>query len=303
MSGADIEKLMGIGAAAVETVLAEYSSGDDAKFGVIYEAMRYSLLGGGKRLRPFLVLQFALLSAAESGADPERAYNAGLAYGAALEMIHTYSLIHDDLPCMDNDDLRRGKPTSHIKFGEANALLAGDALLTRSFGVAAQNAYASPETNCKAVALLSTCAGADGMIGGQVLDLIGENESFGMDELGRLQSLKTGELIRCAALLGCYAGGASEALCEAAEKYALGIGRAFQVIDDILDVIGDVELLGKPIASDKDSGKTTFLTYMSVDEAYSYAAKLTDGAKAAISEFDGSDVLCTLADYLITRKK
>ena len=298
-----MEKLLSVGAAAVETILAEYAAGDDEKFGVIYEAMRYSLLGGGKRLRPFLVLQFALLAANESGTVPEHAYEAALPYASALEMIHTYSLIHDDLPCMDNDDLRRGKPTSHKMFGEANALLAGDALLTRSFGVAASNAYASPETNCCAVALLSKCAGSDGMIGGQVLDLIGEREPFDMETLERLQSLKTGELIRCAALLGCYAGGASEIMCEAAEEYALGIGRAFQVIDDILDVVGDESVLGKPIGSDKDSGKTTFLTFMSIDEARAYAAKLTDAAKAAISKFEGSEILCALADYLLTRKK
>ncbi len=303
MSSVDIEKLLSVGAAAVETVLAEYSAGDDPRFGVIYEAMRYSLLGGGKRLRPFLVLQFALLSASESGADPQRAYEAALPYACALEMIHTYSLIHDDLPCMDNDDMRRGKPTSHKKFGEANALLAGDALLTRSFGVAASNAYASPETNCRAVALLSKCAGADGMIGGQVLDLIGENEAFDLETLERLQSLKTGELIRCASLLGCYAGGASEKLCEAAEHYALGIGRAFQVIDDILDVAGDESVLGKPIGSDKDSGKTTFVTLMSMEKAYAYAEKLTDDAKAAVSAYEGSEILCALADYLLTRKK
>lgn len=303
MSPVEIEKLLSVGAAAVETVLAEYAAGDDTKFGVIYEAMRYSLLGGGKRLRPFLVLQFALLAAGESGADPERAYEAALPYACALEMIHTYSLIHDDLPCMDNDDLRRGKPTSHKKFGEANALLAGDALLTRSFGVAASNVYASPETNCRAVKLLSDCAGAGGMIGGQVLDLIGENEEFDLETLERLQSLKTGELIRCAALLGCYAGGASEGLCEAAECYALGIGRAFQIIDDILDVIGDEAMLGKPIGSDSDSGKTTFVTLMSMEKAHAYAGKLTDDAKAAVSVYEGSEILSALADYLLTRKK
>lgn len=303
MTYSEIEKLLSAGADAVESVLSEYAAGDDEKFGVIYEAVRYSLLGGGKRLRPFIVLQFALLAAAESGADPERAYMAALPYASALEMIHTYSLIHDDLPCMDNDDLRRGKPTSHIKFGEANALLAGDALLTRSFGVAVSNAYASSETNCRAVALLSECAGIGGMIGGQVLDLIGEGERFDMETLERLQSLKTGELIRCAALLGCYAGGASEKMCEAAEKYAMGIGRAFQVIDDILDATGDEKLLGKPIGSDRESGKTTFLTFMSVSEASSYAAKLTEDAKTAIDGFDGSEILCALADYLLTRKK
>ena len=298
-----IEKLLTLGAAAVEAELTEYAAGDDEKFGVIYEAVRYSLLGGGKRLRPFLVLQFALLSASESGMDCGRAFEAALPYACALEMIHTYSLIHDDLPCMDNDELRRGKPTSHVKFGEANALLAGDALLTRSFGIAASNKFAAAEINCRAVALLSECAGISGMIGGQVLDLIGETEKFDMETLERLQSLKTGELIRCAALLGCMAGGASPSLCEAAEKYALGVGRAFQVVDDILDANGNEELLGKPIGSDKESGKTTFLSFMSIPEAREYAAKLTDGALEAIGAFTGSETLYELAKYLLTRVK
>ena len=298
-----IEKLLELGAAAVEGELAGYAAGDDENFGVIYDAVRYSLLGGGKRLRPFLVLQFALLAANESGTDGQRAFEAALPYACALEMIHTYSLIHDDLPCMDNDELRRGKPTSHVKFGEANALLAGDALLTRSFGVAASNKLAPAETNCRAVALLSECAGIGGMIGGQVLDLIGEKEKFDMETLERLQSLKTGELIRCAALLGCFAGGASPVLCEAAEKYALGVGRAFQVVDDILDAIGDEELLGKPIGSDKESGKTTFLSFMSIPEAREYAKKLTEDAKTALCAFSGSDTLSELAEYLLTRVK
>ncbi len=299
----NIEKLLELGAAAVEAELTGYAAGDDEKFGVIYDAVRYSLLGGGKRLRPFIVLQFALLAANESGEDSGRAFEAALPYACALEMIHTYSLIHDDLPCMDNDELRRGKPTSHIKFGEANALLAGDALLTRSFGVAAGNKFASGEVNCMAVSLLSECAGIGGMIGGQVLDLIGESEKFDMETLERLQALKTGELIRCAALLGCFAGGASPALCEAAEKYALGVGRAFQVVDDILDAVGDESILGKPIGSDKESGKTTFLSFMSIPEAREYAAKLTHDAISALSAFPGAETLCSLAEYLLTRNK
>jgi len=298
----NIETLLKVGAAAVESELEAYIPESDERYGIIFDAMRYSLLGGGKRLRPFLVLQFALLAAGESGRDAKRTFEAALPYGCALEMIHTYSLIHDDLPCMDNDDLRRGKPTSHKRFGEANALLAGDALLTRAFGVAATNSLLDGATNASAVALLSECAGADGMIGGQVLDLIGENEKFDMPTLELLQSLKTGELIRCAALLGCLAGGASEELCEAAEKYALCIGRAFQVIDDVLDVVGDEATLGKPIGSDGECGKTTFATVMSIDEAMAYAKELTEAAKAAIITFDGAEALAELADYLLTRK-
>ena len=290
-------------AGEIETLLGSYIPESDKPYGVIHEAMRYSLLSGGKRLRPFLVIEFARLAASAAGKDPDEAQRAAGPYACALEMIHTYSLIHDDLPCMDDDVLRRGMPTNHVKFGEANALLAGDGLLTRAFGVAVTNPNADAATNCRAAALLSDCAGADGMIGGQVLDLIGETESFGIETLELLQSLKTGELIRAAALLGCYAGGASDEMIRAAERYAMGIGRAFQVIDDILDVVGDEATFGKPIGSDKESGKTTFATCMTIEQAREYARTLTDDAKAAISHFAGSETLCELAQYLLTRDK
>lgn len=303
MSTPDIEMLLSVGAKAVEGVLSDYIPETKGRFSVVNDAMRYSLLSGGKRIRPFLVLQFALLGAIDSGSDPEAAFNAALPYAAAVEMIHTYSLIHDDLPCMDDDELRRGKPTCHVKFGEANALLAGDGLLTRAFGAAVSNRQLSAQTNCRAVALLSECAGADGMIGGQVMDLIGESQAFDMETLEVLQSLKTGELIRCASLLGCLAGGASDEVAECAERYSMCIGRAFQVIDDILDVTGDEAVFGKPIGSDAKSGKTTFLTFMTTDEARAYAARLTEEAKSAVSKYSGSDTLCALADYLLKRNK
>ncbi len=299
----DIEALLASCADEVEGELGACVPMRDTRYALIFDAMRYSLLAGGKRLRPFLVMEFARLAANERGADADAAKKAAMAYACAIEMIHTYSLIHDDLPCMDNDDLRRGKPTSHKVYGEANALLAGDALLTRAFGVIASNPHADAAANCRAAALLSECAGAGGMIGGQVLDLIGETETFGLDTLEELQSLKTGELIRCAALLGCIAGGASEGLCEAAQKYAYAIGRAFQVIDDILDVVGDEATLGKPIGSDEESEKTTFVTHMGIDEARRYASRLTSDAKTAIAEYRGSETLCELAEYLLTREK
>ena len=297
----DVKKLLAENAAATEAALAAYVPASDAHYGVIYEAMRYSLLAGGKRLRPFLVMEFARLAARAGGRDESAAAEAAMPYACALEMIHTYSLIHDDLPCMDNDDLRRGKPTSHKVFGEANALLAGDALLTRAFGVAAANPHADAASNARAAALLSECAGASGMIGGQVLDLIGEHEAYGLDMLEELQALKTGELIRCACVLGCIAGGADETLVRAAETYALGIGRAFQVIDDILDVVGDETVLGKPIGSDADSGKTTFVTHMTIDAARAYAARLSASAAEAVSAYDGDGVLTALAEYLLGR--
>lgn len=297
----NIEEQLLIGVRGTEALLREYMPESDAKHKIIHEAMRYSLLDSGKRIRPCLAMMFSLMASYKSGRDPHESYDAALTYGCALEMIHTYSLIHDDLPCMDNDDLRRGKPTNHKVFGEANALLAGDGLLTRAFGVAASNPHADAESNCKAVMLLSQCAGADGMIGGQVLDLMGETEKFGIEELELMQSLKTGELIRCAVLLGCLAGGASDKLSARAEKYALYIGRAFQVIDDILDVVGDEKVLGKPIGSDEKSGKSTFATVMTIEEAKKYAKELTESAKAAISKYAGSELPCALADYLLTR--
>ncbi len=297
----NIEEQIMIGARGTEARLLEYMPESDKKYKVIHDAMRYSLLSGGKRLRPGFAGMFSLMASYESGRDPHESYNAALTYGCALEMIHTYSLIHDDLPCMDNDDLRRGKPTNHKVFGEANALLAGDGLLTRAFGVAAGNPYADAESNCKAVMLLSQCAGADGMIGGQVLDLIGETERFELKDLELMQSLKTGELIRCGVLLGCLAGGASDKLSAAAEKYALCVGRAFQVVDDILDVVGDEKVLGKPIGSDEKSGKTTFATVMTIEEAKKYAKDLTESAKAAVADYAGSEIPCALADYLLTR--
>jgi len=298
----DIEALLRSCAALTQTALDRCVPPSDEKHGIIFDAMRYSLLAGGKRLRPFLVFEFACLAARDSGKDPDEAMQAALPFACAIEMIHTYSLIHDDLPCMDNDDLRRGKPTSHKVYGEANALLAGDALLTKAFGIVTAS-DAAPENIVSAVAMLSQCAGANGMIGGQVLDLMGETEKFDTDTLETLQSMKTGELIRASVILGCLAGEASDELAAAAEKYAMGVGRAFQVIDDILDATGDEAALGKPIGSDKESGKTTFLSFMTVDEAREYAKKLTEDAKSAISGYEGSDVLCSLADYLITRNK
>ena len=297
----EIKELMKARSALMEKELSAYLDHADPDLKTLFEAMSYSLIGGGKRLRSFLVTEFARLSATEQGTDPEKAMKASMPFACAIEMVHTYSLIHDDLPCMDDDNLRRGKPTNHVVFGEANALLAGDALLTKAFEVVASNRTVPTETVVKAVSLLASAAGPDGMVGGQVLDLIGETKTFDMDTLVKLQALKTGELIRAATLLGCYAGNASERLIAAATNYALGIGRAFQVVDDILDVTGDEATLGKPIGSDAESGKTTFLSFLSVEDARSYAARLTANAVSAIRPFRSSETLTALAEYLITR--
>lgn len=284
-------------AALTEKALETYLNVDDERIPFLFDAMRYSVLGAGKRVRPFLVLEFCRLA----GGSVEDA----MPFACALEMIHSYSLVHDDLPCMDNDELRRGKPTTHVKYGYANALLAGDALLTYAFEVALASENVAPALKCEAVKLLSSRAGAKGMIGGQQIDLDSENKSIPIELLKYLHSLKTGALISCACELGCIAAGmdAQHPLRKAAVEYASLIGATFQIIDDILDVEGDEAIFGKPIGSDAEQGKTTFLTFMSVPEAREYAAQLTEKAKSLILDFDGSDVLCDFADYLLNRNK
>ena len=283
-------------AIAVEKALVEYLGGEDKDYGVILEAQRYSLLGGGKRIRPFIVNQCCAML----GGDSERS----MPLACAVEMIHTYSLIHDDLPCMDNDDMRRGKPSNHKKFGYANALLAGDALLTNAFRVIGEAKALDGDTRAVATATLAVAAGDRGMIGGQVIDLEGEQTRLDFDKLLRLHAHKTGALIRASAQLGCLAAGygtdSPESTC--LTEYAEKIGLAFQVVDDILDAVSTEEQLGKPVGSDADSNKTTFLTYYTVDEARRYAQRLTEEAVTAISRMDGSELLTDLACYLLDRE-
>ncbi len=284
-------------ASLMEQTLEKYLSINDDKYPVLFEAMRYGVLDGGKRVRPFLAVELCRLW----GGDIE----AVLPFAVAIECIHSYSLVHDDLPCMDNDVLRRGKPTNHVKFGEANALLCGDALLTYAFEVASSNELVCAENTVKAINLLANMAGPMGMVGGQQIDLLSEGKNIDMDTLKYLHARKTGCLIRCAALLGCLAAGdkCDVVKYEAADKYASCIGLAFQIIDDILDKIGDEEIFGKPIGSDEEQNKTTFLTFMTVEQAFEEARKLTEEAKSAISGFSSSDILCDFADYLLNRNK
>ena len=283
-------------AAATEKALAGYLAGEDADLNRIFEAQRYSLLGGGKRIRPFLVNTCCKTL----GGNAE----VSMPYACALEMIHTYSLIHDDLPCMDDDDLRRGKPTNHKKFGESTAVLAGDALLTRAFGVAASNPFADSAANNMAVRILSDAAGDRGMIGGQVIDLEGEHTRLELEKLLRLHHLKTGALIRCAVLLGCLAAGYMPDTPEAKamEEYADKVGLCFQVIDDIFDVSGTPELLGKNVGSDAGHHKTTFMAYFTEAEARAYAERCTAEAVSAISELKNSELLTDFAVFLLNRK-
>jgi len=260
------------------------------------EAMRYSALAGGKRIRPVLVMEFCRIS----GGDPLDA----LPFGAALEMIHTYSLIHDDLPCMDDDDYRRGRLTSHKVFGEAVAVLAGDALLTRAFEVCSAPELlqkTSPEHILKAVQTLSANAGVMGMIGGQMLDMDAETNPPDLDGLIRLQRLKTGALIRAAARIGCLIGGATEKQLAAADEYASSIGLAFQIRDDMLDVEGDPNLLGKATGADQAHGKATFPALTGMDACRAKIEELTNRAVVALSAFSDPHFLRTLAEELAQR--
>ena len=278
----------------INNALKKYLYYTDEKYSCLLDSMRYSTLSNGKRIRPYLTLEFNRLF----GGNDE----AAIPYACAIEMIHTYSCIHDDLPCMDNDDLRRGVPTNHIAYGEAAALLAGDALLTYAFELITDNQFVSDENKLHAVKLLAQSGGMHGMIGGQQLDLIGETTKFDFETLKQMQYLKTGKLLIASCILGCYASG-NESHITAAEIYGEKIGLTFQIIDDILDITGDVKYLGKNTGSDSINDKTTFLSFMSIDEAYKYAANLTDEACEAISGFTGSDILCETARYLLTRKK
>ncbi len=261
---------------------------------VMLDAMKYSLSNGGKRIRPMIVLEFCRVC----GGD----YKSALPLAIALEMIHTYSLIHDDLPCMDNDDMRRGKPSSHKVYGEANALLAGDALLTLAFETALSSDI-DDDKKAKAALELAKAAGAAGMIGGQVMDLANEEKAATLDEIITTERLKTGALIKVAAVMGCIAAGADESRIRAAETYCENIGLAFQIVDDILDVTSDEETLGKPIGSDSENGKSTFVSLLGLEESDRYARELTAKAKAALDIFGcEGDFLSILADRLSERK-
>ena len=220
-------------------------------------------------------------------------------------MIHTYSLIHDDLPCMDDDEMRRGKPTTHKVFGESTALLAGDSLLPGAIEAAASNTEVGADVAAKAVAYLASCAGRYGMVGGQIMDLEGEKKKLTLDQLLKLHSLKTGALISAASVLGALAAGVelTDPRMEDVVTYAENIGLAFQIVDDILDRTGDSAELGKNVGVDAEHEKNTFLSFFTVEEAQFYADRLTREAINAIRKYRDSDALCTLAEWLATRKK
>jgi geranylgeranyl diphosphate synthase type II len=283
----------------LESAFVDYFENKNIEKGVapFLATEKYSLLGGGKRIRPFLANEVCSML----GGD----INASMPFAMAVEMIHTYSLIHDDLPCMDDDDMRRGKPSNHKVFGEAYALLAGDALLTNAFAVAASNKYTDARATARAVELIAEAAGDAGMIGGQFIDLEGEMRRLSLEELLMLHSHKTGKMIELSAVLGCLAAGYGEESDEfkCVRTYAQKIGLAFQVVDDILDVEGDEATVGKTLKSDAENQKTTFLSFFDIEKAKRYAQSLTQEAKIEISKIDNSETLCALAEYLVTRNK
>lgn len=282
-------------AAAVDARLSRIYPEGSRTYKVLYDAQKYSLLAGGKRIRPVLVME----TCAMLGGDARIA----LDYAAAVEMVHTYSLIHDDLPCMDDDDLRRGRPTNHKVFGEDIAILAGDGLLTDAFGVILSCPYASAQSKADAALALSRGAGSFGMVKGQVIDMYGESHALTKEELLELHQGKTEALIEAAVRLGCHAAGLSEqdARLEALVAYARNIGLAFQVIDDILDCTQSAEMLGKSVGSDQRDGKTTFMSFYDVESARAYAKQLTSDAISSVIALENSQNLVALAEFLVQR--
>ena len=258
---------------------------------ILYEAMDYSLLAGGKRLRPVFVMDFCRMC----GGDWEKAWP----FAAAVEMIHTYSLIHDDLPCMDNDDFRRGRPTNHKVYGEAMAFLAGDALLTDAFTLLA-NAPFSAEARIEAVNLLSRYAGSRGMVGGQVLDIMSEERELTEQEVLAIQSRKTGALICAACSMGVVAGNGNAEQRTAAVKFANDLGLAFQIRDDMLDVIGTREEMGKGVGTDET--KNTFVKLYGLQKCEELVRQYTDSAIEALSAFENNEFMVQLARSLTDRR-
>lgn len=257
----------------------------------LFDSMRYSLLAGGKRLRPIFVFDFCRMC----GGDWKKAVE----FAAAVEMIHTYSLIHDDLPCMDNDDFRRGAPTNHKVFGEAIAVLAGDALLTAAFHTITKADYNS-DAKAYAVAVLAECAGEIGMVGGQVLDILSEERVCTEQEVLDIQSRKTGALIRAACVLGVIAGNGNSEQLRAAVDFAHHLGLAFQIRDDVLDVIGNAEELGKAVGA--DATKNTFVRLYGVEKCNRMVDEYTQMALSNLNVFDDNAFMSDLAQSLTTRR-
>ena len=277
----------------VENYLAQwYNRFHDEPQMLLFESMEYSLLAGGKRLRPIFAMEFCRMC----GGDWKNA----VPFGAAVEMIHNYSLIHDDLPCMDNDDYRRGRLTNHKVYGEAMAVLAGDALLTDAFVMASTAQLNDPADMAFAISVLGECAGSLGMVGGQVLDIMSEQRECTEEEVLAIQSRKTGALINAACVLGVIAAGGTEAQIAAAGTFAGALGLAFQIRDDMLDVIGTAEEMGKGVGT--DATKNTFVKIYGLEQCEALVRKYTYTALEALSVFQDIEYMATLANSLTSRR-
>jgi len=291
-----IEPALKESAAFVEDTLGEVLPEVQGPQGRLFDAMRYATLNGGKRIRAFLVMQ----SGRQFGVDRRALARAA----AAVECVHAYSLVHDDLPAMDDDDLRRGKPTTHKQFDEATAILAGDALLTHAFTLlAGQETHPDPHVRCDLVARLAQTSGANGMVGGQMMDIDAKGELTDIGQITRLQRLKTGALISFAVDAGAIMGKASASARHALSNYAQELGLAYQIADDLLDVEGDAAVMGKAAGKDEKAGKATFVTILGPERARAQAQLLADQAAAHLDVFDEkADLLRGLASYVVNRR-
>lgn len=281
-----------------EAKMFAYFKGENTKQQLLLDAMEYSLRAGGKRIRPVLALEFCRLVGGK--------IECALPVAVAIEMTHTFSLIHDDLPCMDNDDIRRGKPSCHKAFDEATALLAGDALAVLPYELLARAAAKNgkdAQKIARVIVKLAECVGAYGMIGGQQIDTQFEGESMGGDALLKMYELKTSRLLQASCVCGCIMGGGSEEAINQADIYGRNLGLAFQIVDDILDITGDEKTLGKPIGSDAGNNKETYVSIYGVEAARKKAAELTDEAMKALKYFDDNEFLIILTEELLSRSK
>ena len=281
----------------MDNALDKYMDFQSLKQGRLFEAMKYSLKAGGKRIRPVLTLEFGKICGGK--------YENAIPAACAIEMMHTFSLIHDDLPCMDNDDMRRGKPSCHKAFDEATALLAGDALEMYPFEALTDslNCGVSADNTLKMVKVLSWCSGAVGMIGGQQIDAEFEGQPFSEEELLQMYRLKTSRLLQGAVCMGCLSADADDGIVRNAFEYADRLGLAFQIVDDILDVCGDEEKLGKPIGSDKENRKTTYVTLAGLEGAKKKAEQLTHESLDILDKFENNQFLKQLTLKLLNRNK
>ena len=296
LTDTDLSGAMAETAAAVDEVLGRELPGPDGPAARLYEAMRYGALGGGKRLRAFLVRTGARLAGAEDGG--------ALRVAASIEMVHAYSLVHDDLPAMDDDDMRRGKPSCHIAFDEATAILAGDALLTRAFEVlAGEDTHPSPAIRVELVRALAAAAGGLGMVGGQMIDLAAQHEAVDFELIAVLERMKTGALIAFGCEAGAVLGDAPDSVRGALRAYGYDVGLAFQIVDDLLDVTGEEASLGKKVGKDAAAGKATFVAALGVEGARREAGSLVDRAVARLDGFGpDAETLRAFGDYVLQRR-